>query len=308
MRRPYGVTLTAAALAVLLAAGSAAAGDKSIYGADDRRDYYELTPAQRALADSTVSLWDAEDVEQVPGGALLNAGSFGETYGLCPGVRFAEQPSGAYCSGALVGEDLVLTAGHCVTSVARCAETRVVFGFAVKREGGSPATVLPAGEVYSCAGIVARLAPQPPGPGIKPSGADYAVIRLDRRAAGHAPLPVNRGAGPRPGDGLFIIGHPAGLPLKLADGAAVRDASGGEIFTADLDAFGGNSGSPAFNARTRLIEGVLTRGGNDFLDTPQNCLVPAVYPQNGGRGEDVTRVQAAAAFIPLLPAEAGQAR
>ena len=44
-------------------------------------------------------------------------------------------------------------------------------------------------------------------------------------------------------DPVYIIGHPVGLPKKLAEGAKVRDVTRkANCFIADLDTFAGNSG------------------------------------------------------------------
>lgn len=274
---------------------------KSIYGADDRLDYYAAAPAMRGLADSVVSLWEAKDVKVNGGTAALTVANFGRAAGLCPGERFAEQPIGAFCSGTLVGEDLVMTAGHCLTDAAKCADTKLVFGYGLKRAGDYPQTV-PAGDVYSCKSIISRDLDTDPG--IFASifnggpGPDYAVIKLDRKVAGRKPLPIHRKAKPAKGDKLFVIGHPVGLPVKVAGGAKVRDAGPKYFFKADLDTFGGNSGSAVFSASTNLIEGILVRGDVDFITSPAGCRISSVVPQDGGRGEAVTKISVVEKYIP----------
>lgn len=91
-----------------------------------------------------------------------------------------------------------------------------------------------------------------------------------------------------------------GLPLKIAGFATVRDFSKVGYFVADLDTFGGNSGSPVFSVKTKKIEGILVRGDEDFIDGPAGCTTMATYEQTGGRGEDVTKVSAFSAFVPKL--------
>ncbi len=284
---------------------SLADDSKGIYGRDDRLDFFEAPPEMRDLADSVVSLWDAADVSGgvFSSGVSLATAEFGSASGLCPSERFYTQPVsiGSLCSGSLVGEDLVMTAGHCMKTEDDCKKTKVVFGYAIKTAGAEAATTLPDSEVYDCAGIVRRFNSRDPGsggPGDKFYGADFALIRLDRKVIGHKPLALNRGADLKKGDGVFTIGHPAGLPLKIAGGATVRDFTGAGYFKTDLDAFGGNSGSPVFNAATGLIEGIVVRGGQDFISTPAGCSVTATVAQAGGRGEQVTKISALSAFIP----------
>jgi hypothetical protein len=274
---------------------------KSIYGSDDRQDYFAADASMKALSDSVVSLWENKSVKVTGDKAALSVSNFGMAAKLCPGERFAEQPIGAFCSGTLVGEDVVMTAGHCVLDEAACANTKLVFGYALKKEGDYPRSV-PASDVYSCAsiikrdldtdtGLLASIFNGGPGP-------DFAIIKLDRKVAGRKPLAIHKKAKPANGDQLFVIGHPVGLPLKVAGSAKVRDASPKYFFKADLDTFGGNSGSAVFSARTNLIEGILVRGDTDFVTSPAGCRMASVVAQDGGRGEAVTKISVVEKYIP----------
>ena len=69
------------------------------------------------------------------------------------------------------------------------------------------------------------------------------------------------------------------------------------FFVANLDTYGGNSGSPVFNAASYKVEGILVRGENDFV-TNGTCYVSLVCPTTGCRGEDVTRATVWAAKLP----------
>src|SRR5262249_3665943 len=111
------------------------------------------------------------------------------------------------------------------------------------------------------------------------------------------PIALRRSGAIGAGTRLYVIGHPSGLPAKFADGAEVRTASDPAFFTANLDTYGGNSGSPVFNAATHEVEGVLVRATTDFVPVGM-CLVSAVCPTSGCSGEDCTRVSE---FLPRLP-------
>ncbi|MBI4350311.1 MAG: trypsin-like peptidase domain-containing protein [Elusimicrobia bacterium] len=280
---------------------AASGGTKSIYGDDDRLDYYAADADMRALSDSVVSLWEAKNLRTADGRTALGTVNFGQAAGLCPGQRFAEQPVGAFCSGTLVGEDIVMTAGHCVLDEAKCAATRFVFGYSLKQAGDYPRSV-PAEDVYGCSGIIKRDLDM--NPGFFASvfnggpGPDFALVRLDRKVPGRKPLPIHRKARPAKGDKLFVIGHPVGLPVKVAGAAKVRDAGPKYFFKADLDTFGGNSGSAVFNADTGLIEGILVRGDVDFVNSPAGCRMASVVAQEGGKGEAVTKISVLEKFIP----------
>ena len=46
---------------------------------------------------------------------------------LCKNEKFLNQPSGANCTGFLIAEDKLLTAGHCVSFDSDCEEFYWVF-------------------------------------------------------------------------------------------------------------------------------------------------------------------------------------
>lgn len=302
--------LTAAA-ALLILPSLSFAGGKSIYGEDNRLDQFQMSAQMKALTESVVSLWESASVTAEGSGFKLKTIKYGDQdFGggkkLCPAEKYREQARGAFCSGSLVGEDLVMTAGHCVTTEAQCADTKLVFGFGVIKEGAEAVTTVSAANVYSCSKIVKRFLAGEPGsdnPTGQNLGPDYALVKLDRKVTGREPLAVNRGTSLKKDDGIFVIGHPVGLPVKLAGGAKVRDFSQVGYFVADLDTFGGNSGSPVFNLATNKIEGILVRGDEDFELSPAGCVTMSTYEQAGGRGEDVTKVGELSSYIPRLSGE-----
>jgi len=61
-------------------------------------------------------------------------------------------------------------------------------------------------------------------------------------------------------------------------------------FTADLDTYGGNSGSPVFNARTHEVDGILVRGEMDF-EFHSGCQKSKRCGKNDCRGEEVTHIE-----------------
>ena len=287
-------------IAVLSLSGISSAADKAIYGSDDRLDFYEASAGIQALSDSVVSLWRSEDVKANPetGRYDLNTTRLGLAVALCPGNRYWLQRTGSYCTGSLVGPDLVLTAGHCIKNAQDCAGARIVFGFKVDKDGDPGPDSIDRREVYGCSSIVRRY--------VHPDsiGADFALIKLDRKVAGHKPLFINRGDQVREGKKIFTIGYPTGLPLKVAVNARVTDARMCEAFVTDLDGFAGNSGGPVFNASTRKIEGVLVRGLKDYKFS-YGCTHAVTYPETDA-DEEATLISEVAPYIPLLPGETAQ--
>ncbi|MBI2071067.1 MAG: trypsin-like peptidase domain-containing protein [Elusimicrobia bacterium] len=268
-----------------------------IYGDDNRLDLHQVDdPELLSWADSTVALFDASrlTLDAENGRVNLRTDSYADDYNLCHGEPFRDQKHGAFCSGSLVGPDLVMTAGHCVSSAGECQSTRFVFGFAIREAGALPESVA-ASEVYGCAQII--------GSAVVHNGADWSLIRLDRPVNNHQPRTVNRSGTIKNGTQLVVIGHPAGLPTKVAGGAWVRDSSPTGYFVANLDTYGGNSGSAVFNADTGAIEGILVRGERDYEDIG-GCRVSKVCKNEECRGEDVTKISALARLIPSAQNEA----
>ncbi len=271
-------------------AGDGKVTSNVIYGSDGRLDVYQLTDDRlKKLADSTVALVRSSDLSATAGGITNVVGkNFGTEMNLCSSEKFREQDTAAFCSGSLVGPDLVLTAGHCIETLPDCNTTSLVFGFAVKSAGVLPKQVQTT-EVYKCKDIVKTIRNN--------SGQDFAVIRLDRPVANHAVLQLRTSGEMSVGDGLVVIGHPVGLPTKVTTGGKVRSIANAEYLVASVDTYGGNSGSAVFNAQTGLIEGILVRGEQDF-QSQGNCTVSKVCAEDSCRGEDITRISMARSFIP----------
>jgi V8-like Glu-specific endopeptidase len=289
MKRVLATCAALAAAARLAAPAAAQVHHKVVYGSDDRIDLYQTDSRQlRSLADSTVALFRSADVTSADGVARLTTQNYGERMGLCKEEPFFEQPMGAFCSGSLVAPDMIMTAGHCVPSPEECANIKFVFGFAVQEKDKFPTSVSD-GDVYGCKELIGREQVN--------DGADWALVRLDRAVKGHKPLKLNRSGRIAAGAPVLVIGHPAGLPTKIAGGANVRDASKAGFFTANLDTYGGNSGSAVFNADTGLVEGILVRGEQDYV-SKGSCRVSNVCPNDGCRGEDVTKIANVADKIP----------
>ena len=283
------ILATCAALlaAVRLAApANAQVHGKVIYGSDDRIDLYQTDSRKLlSLADSTVALFQGGDVTA---DGSLTTQNYGERNGLCKEEPFFEQPMGAFCSGSLVAPDIIMTAGHCVPSAEACAGIKFVFGFSVKEKDKFPSKVA-SGEVYGCKELIGR---EQVG-----DGADWALVRLDHAVTGHKPLKLNRSGKIAVGAPVLVIGHPAGLPTKIAGGANVRDASKEGFFVANLDTYGGNSGSAVFNGETGLVEGILVRGEQDYVYNG-SCRVSNKCANDACRGEDVTKIANVADKIP----------
>ena len=90
----------------------------------------------------------------------------------------------------------------------------------------------------------------------------------------------------------------------MAGGARVRNNSPASYFVANLDTYGGNSGSPVFSGKSYRLEGLLVRGQTDFVSTG-SCYISLAYPTTGAGGEDVARTTEWTAAMPRVTGKAG---
>ncbi len=254
-----------------------------VYGEDGRVDVTKSNdPLFKKLSRSTVALMQlGRGIEQKGDKYKLNMTTFEESMRMCPEERFAKQANPAFCSGFLVGDDLIMTAGHCIPNQKRCEDTAFVFDFKVSKDGeinNNPKSE----NVYHCDRVISSE---------YTSNVDYAVIQLKRKVTNRIPLKMNKDKVLKKGTRLLVIGHPAGLPTKIADGAAVRQSPDLGYFIANLDTYGGNSGSAVFNYKTAEVEGILVRGETDYIRAPgRNCRISNVCLDDECRGEDSTRL------------------
>jgi hypothetical protein len=265
------------ALSATLSVGFVNITPKVIYGEDNRHDVYQdPSAAVREAADSTVAFISNSQIKINGAMALITAGTLQKEMNVCPSEPYSQQPAAANCSGSLVGDDLIATAGHCVNAN-DCGRYSVVFGYRMQDQY-TAITSIPTEDIYTCKAIVARE---------YTGNQDYALVRLDRPVKNHRVLTLSS-TPVAPGDEIYVIGHPSGLPTKVTDKAHVRGLFSG-YFRANLDTYGGNSGSAVFNSTTNQVIGILVRGETDFK-TVGSCRVSNVCEEDSCRGEDVTNI------------------
>jgi Holliday junction resolvase len=260
-----------------------------IYEVDDRQDVFEITD-QAILddADSVVLVCGQNEVDdEGDGSSSLRTQNFGTSQNLCATEPFRDQPTTGFCSGFLVAPDIIATAGHCVNAN-NVTTRRFVFGFRML-DKTTAQTVIDNAEIYRGVEII--------GHRLAGDGADWALVRIDRPVPNHRTVRVRRAGQIPDNQAVHVIGHPVGLPTKVAGGAVVRDNSPPACFVANLDTYGGNSGSPVFNSDTHEVEGILVRGETDFISNG-TCIESLRCPNTGCRGEDCTRTTEFAQLIP----------
>ena len=265
---------------------------KVVYGDDDRQDVYQVTnEALLRMSQGTCALVSPFNIDrQADGRYRLSGTTLGAARDLCASEPFRDQPTAAFCSGFLVSQDVVATAGHCVPADG-CDGTAFVFDYKMI-DSTTAKMVIEQDNVYFCEEVVGhRLS----------GGVDYALVRLDRPVTGRQPVEIRRSGRVPDRTPLVMVGHPSGLPQKIAGGARVRDNSASSHFVANTDSYGGNSGSPIFNELTNEVEGILVRGVADYVPEG-NCYVSNHCSDAGCDGEDATRTTH---FAELLPPPGG---
>jgi V8-like Glu-specific endopeptidase len=187
---------------------------------------------------------------------------YGKSFHLCPSERFREQPSGSFCSGVVVGTDVIATAAHCIVGKA-LTETRFVFGYHM-RDANTPTLIISNRNIYQAAAIIAWH--------LDDTGADWALVRLDQPVGTHRIAQIRESGMIRNGQAVHAIGYPMGLPAKFAHGS-VQSTTNASFFLSDIPTYPGNSGSPVFNSTTHEVEGILTRGNAGKPVKQGDCFV-----------------------------------
>ncbi len=126
---------------------------KVIFGPDDFREvgplsagdprYRQVRATASAFAAGVVSCDDTAGTCHIETTPFVSEDFTGSSHGadpkhlpLCEGERFSGQPQGSYCTAFLIGENLAVTAGHCVKSQDDCDNMKLVFGFFATDEAG----------------------------------------------------------------------------------------------------------------------------------------------------------------------------
>jgi V8-like Glu-specific endopeptidase len=251
-----------------------------VYGADDRVEAYASPDERwrRIGENSVVALIDARYVDtHDPENVRIVSGTLADE-GLCADQRFLDQPTAASCSGTLIDDDLVLTAGHCAQALSDCRDWSFVFHYHLA--GAGELSKITSEDVFTCRAVVAQ----------RLDGGretlDYSIVQLDRPATPrHQPAAMRAALMPLPeGSPVTLIGFPSGLPAKVDSGGVVLSNRGTilDYFTATTDSFSGNSGSGVFDGAGNLV-GILVRGEDDYT-MREGCLVVNVLPNDGSAG------------------------
>lgn len=270
-------------LLILMISVTSSAGSKSeqvIYGTDDRIDviFVKNPRAIQAAKSVAIRFYTLSSVLGDKGSVSFNnIYPLSDSYGLnvCRDEKFAGQTVLGDCTGFLVADDLLVTAGHCVVesrdtvengTSRGCREFQWMFDYKVSKLGTVKLKNISKDNVYSCKKVIYAT---------YQAKDDYAVIQLDRKVKNRKPIKLRSYGSVSAGMGLYVIGHPSGLPMKYSDNALVQLVER-TFFVSNLDVFQGSSGSPVFNSITNNVEGIVVRGESDYIvgqmEDGQQCM------------------------------------
>ncbi len=297
MKKLVHVTLLTLSLGPVIAATPKViyGDDNRVYAEESNNDFYKKLAASTAVQIKNSNL---ELVKDEAGASYkVNPEKLQDSFAkVCADEEFSQSANAGNCSGFLVGDDLLVTAGHCIPSQDACDNAKWAFNYqndVITKTGN----VLDAKDVYSCKTIINQELNNL-------TKNDFALIQLDRKVEGREPLKFRTEGKVEDGADLVVIGHPSGLPTIIADGAYVRENENDFFFVANTDTFGGNSGSAVFNAETGVVEGILVRGEKDYeYDAKAGCNRPKLCEDDSCRGEDITRITVIPELAPGMTPE-----
>ncbi len=102
--------------------------------------------------------------------------------------------------------------------------------------------------------------------------ADWALLTLDEEVKSRNHLKVNESGDVEETDKMFVIGNPRGVPTMISGDCKVSKGVLKDFFDIELQPEDCASGSPVFNSRTLMVEGILISG-----ETCSHCLKANVF-------------------------------
>ncbi|PKV51900.1 trypsin-like peptidase [Aquimarina sp. MAR_2010_214] len=213
----------------------------------------------------------SEDIYQ-----LDISNSLERTYNLCSNIPFRTQPTVGIGTTFIIGENEMITANHVFNK--KLEDYVIVFGFEMLNKNGIIQTVINVKDIY-----------YPQKKIYNSEIYDVVIYELDRPVK-RPVLEWKRSSSLKEGNEIYMIGHPSGIPKKIAVNASVIKNSHDQYFYTSLDSFQGNSGSPVFDFNTHKVIGVLVSGELDYTFNG-NCneLNLCKYPYC--KGEKVIRIE-----------------
>jgi len=202
--------------------------------------------------------------------------SLGNLYNLCPGEAFRDQPVIGIGTSFIIDEKSMITAAHVFTRPLK--NYVIVFGFEMVNKVGAYEAFINIKDIYYPQFVINELV-----------DLDVKVFSVDR-SFDRPILKWSKSSLVSNNASVYMIGHPVGLPKKVALNASMKNNINYNFFYTSLDAFQGNSGSPVFRFETNEVIGILVSGELDFkwngsCNASTLCSIPYC------KGEKVIRIE-----------------
>lgn len=252
----------------------------SIYGADDRLPIRAAPAALQNLGSSILLMVPKPNILMQQKTFDLATAPQSETMGLCEGIKDRNAPSFVVgCTGFLIADDLLITAGHCMsaggeirnTVTPHCRDFAWITDFKEDFAGVVPLKNLPLENAIECKEVIYAIheTERTSASQKMTFGRDFAIVKLAKKLH-RTPLKLSEKPVEKE-EPLQMIGYPMAGPLTIAGHAKILSIESG-YYRSNLDAFPGNSGSPVFNQNREVI-GILVRGyPESFIsDTKNQC-------------------------------------
>jgi V8-like Glu-specific endopeptidase len=242
----------------------------SIFNGDDRKDVYEYPKdSYKELSRSIPALVQKSKLIRNGDKYDINAKSLKDQYNFCADTPFSSEPQVANCSASLIGDDLILTAAHCLdkSPTSPYHKSKYVIAFDYKKDkNAKEIKSLKASDVYEIENMPLHIFDWG-------TMHDIAILKLKRKVVGRKPLKMNLDYEYKVGSELFMIGYPFGISQKLTDEGQIASVNMEKnTFRHHLDTFSVNSGSAMFDMTTQEIIGVLVRGsGANYAKYGREC-------------------------------------
>jgi V8-like Glu-specific endopeptidase len=200
--------------------------------------------------------------------------------------------TGETCTAFLVSENQVMTAGHCVYRIAKaesanpwpdavsetepdavseakmCQHVSFIFGV-TKARADNKGFNISKSDHYKCKKIDKMYLTE----GIF----DYALITLDRPVKKRHIFSLGDDTNSKIGDSVYTLSHPMGMAVTYSSNAQIKQKYWGTFHT-NLDGFGGSSGAPVIDKKSKAVIGVYSGGDGDFKShSTKLCQVLKYY-------------------------------
>jgi V8-like Glu-specific endopeptidase len=256
---------------------------------DDLMDCDEITDEQvDKNAGCVAMICMDKDLNNTNNGiSILNTRNYGETFNLCEIEPFRNQPAaaGPMCTGFLVANDVVATAGH-LPDEQNVTDLRILFGYKML-DSLTPVTRFSNESIYRGVEFIGRVHKN------VANVSDWSLIKLDRNVVGQTVAALSK-ENISFKQAVYVMGNPLGLPLKFVKGASVRNVHD-NYFEANLNIYSSSSGSPVFDFQTHEVIGIVARADNCDFRWVGNGFMSVNNPNS--KRADCTRVSE---FIDIL--------